>query len=40
MYNSVFGTPSFDISNEFESNVYDFEEFDQEIIEVCNDKPY
>lgn len=32
MYNSVFGGPSFDIGSEFDSNVYDFEEFDHEIV--------
>ena len=29
MYNQVFGEPSFDIGCDFESNVYDFEEFDR-----------
>lgn len=40
MYNQVFGGQTFDIGSEFESNVYDFEEFDKEIVEVCNDRPY
>jgi hypothetical protein len=41
MYNQVFGGNSFEIQNEFESeNHFDFEEFDQEIMEVATEKPY